>query len=47
MRKNVRRVKDPADGVVDKLGLGVGLVTALVGENPKTGGDETCPEGIQ
>ena len=40
-------MEDPADGVVDELGLGVGLVTAFVGNNPKTGCDETCPEGIQ
>lgn len=40
-------MKDPTDGIVDKLGLGVGLVTAFVGDDPKTGGDETSPEGIE
>jgi hypothetical protein len=40
-------MQDPADGVVDKLGLRVGLVTTFVGDDPETGGDETCPEGIQ
>jgi hypothetical protein len=40
-------VENPTDGVVDELGLGVGLVTTFVGNDPKTGGDETSPEGIQ
>lgn len=40
-------MEDPADGIVNELGLGVCLVTALVGNYPKTGSDETSPEGIQ
>ena len=40
-------MEDPTDGVVDKFGLGVGLMTAFVGNDPKTGGDETSPEGIE
>ena len=40
-------MEDPADGIVNELGLGIGLVTAFVGDDPKTGGDETGPEGIQ
>lgn len=39
-------MEDPTDGVVNELGLGVGLVTTFVGNDPKTGGDETSPEGI-
>lgn len=40
-------MEDPTDGVVDELGLGVGLVTTFVGNDPKTGGNETSPEGIR
>ena len=40
-------MEDPTDGIVDKLGLGVGLVTTFVGDDPKAGGDETSPEGIE
>ena len=40
-------MEDPTNGVVDKLGLGVGLVATFVGNDPKTGGDEASPEGIQ
>lgn len=45
--RHIPRVEDPTDGVVDKLGLSVGLVTAFVGDDPKTSGDETSPEGIE
>ena len=40
-------VEEPTDGVVNELGLGVGLVTAFVGNDPNTGGNETSPEGIK
>lgn len=40
-------MEDPADGIVDELGLGVGLVATFMGDDPKAGGDETSPEGIQ
>lgn len=40
-------MEEPTDGVVDELGLRVGLVTTFMGNDPKTGGDETSPEGIQ
>jgi hypothetical protein len=45
--KYIRGMKDPADGVVDELGLGVGLVTTLMSKDPNTGGDEASPKGIQ
>ena len=40
-------MKDPADGIVDELGLGERLVTAFVGNNPETGHDETVGERIE
>jgi len=40
-------VEDPADGVVHQLGLGEGLVTTFMGDDPKAGCDETGPEGVQ
>ena len=39
-------MEDPTDGVVEEFGLGVSLVTTFVGDDPKTGGNETSPEGI-
>jgi hypothetical protein len=39
-------VADPADGVVQDLGGGEGLVAALVGENPHAGADETLDDGV-
>lgn len=44
---HVPGVKDPADGIVDELGLGERLVTAFVGNNPETGHDETVGERIE
>jgi hypothetical protein len=44
---DLRRVEDPTDGVVDCLRLGKRLVTALVGDDPETSGEETGPEGIE
>lgn len=41
------RVADPADGVIQDLGGGEGLVTALVGQNPHTGTDKTLHNGVQ
>jgi len=41
------RVASPADGVVEGLGGGEGLVTALVGENPETSAKETLQEGVE
>jgi len=40
-------VEGPTDGIVDQLGLGVGLMTAFMGNDPKTGGNKTSPEGIK
>jgi len=40
-------MQDPTNGIVNKLGLGIGLVAALVGNDPNTGGDEACPESIE
>lgn len=39
-------VADPADGVVDDLGWGESLVSALVSEDPDTGTEETLNHGI-
>ena len=39
-------VAEPADGVVEGLGRGEGLVTALVSQHPKTGTDETLDNGV-
>lgn len=41
------RVADPANGVVQDLGGGEGLVTTLVGQNPHAGADETLHDGVQ
>lgn len=38
---------NPANGVVQSLGRGEGLVTALVGQNPDTGTKETLDDGVQ
>lgn len=40
-------MKDPSDGVVDELGLGEGLMTTLVGNNPKTSGKKSCRKAVQ
>lgn len=40
-------VADPADSVVQDLGGGEGLVTALVGQDPNTGTDEALDNGVQ
>lgn len=40
------RVTDPANGVVQGLGRREGLVTALVGQDPETGTDETLNNGV-
>jgi hypothetical protein len=40
-------VEDPANGVVDGLRGGEGLVTALVGNNPDTGGRERARDGVR
>ena len=45
--KNSRRVQNPSHSVVDRLGLGECLMTALVAKNPDTGGKETSNEGIE
>jgi hypothetical protein len=39
-------VEEPADGVVDGLRLGEGLVATLVGNDPKTSSDKTGSYGI-
>lgn len=39
-------VADPANGVVQDLGGGEGLVTALVGQDPNAGTDETLHDGV-
>ena len=41
VRDKEGRVENPSDTVVDGLGRRVGLVTALVGDNPDTGTEET------
>ena len=38
---------NPANGVVQSLGGGEGLVTALVGQDPDTGTKETLDDGVQ
>lgn len=45
--QHVPGVEDPTDGIVHELGLGVGLVATLVGDDPNASGDEASPEGIQ
>ena len=44
---NLRRVEEPTDGVVDRLGLGKRLVTALVGDDPEAGAEESDKEGVE
>ena len=46
-RKDIRGVEDPANGVVDEFGLGVGLVATFMGNDPNASGNETRPEGIE
>lgn len=38
---------DPANSVVQNLGGGEGLVTALVGQNPDTSSDQTLDDGVK
>nr|POF17551.1 hypothetical protein CFP56_12965 [Quercus suber] len=40
-------VEDPADGVVEGLAGGEGLVAALVGEHPEAGTDQALQDGVQ
>lgn len=40
-------MKNPADRVVDELGLGERLVATFVGDDPETGHDETVGERIE
>ena len=40
-------VKNPADKVVDRLGLREGLVTTFMCDNPETGCKETGEESIE
>ena len=47
VRHEQKRVADPADGVVQHLGGGEGLVAALVGQDPDTGSEETLDDGVQ
>lgn len=42
-----RRVKNPADSVVNSFGLGERLVTALVSDNPKTSGYKTGGKAVE
>ena len=41
------RVADPANGVIQNLGGGEGLVAALVGQHPHSGADKTLHNGVQ
>ena len=43
----LRRVKDPAHGVIDKLGLGECLMSTLVCDDPETHPKKTDPKAIQ
>lgn len=45
--RHVRRVEHPTDGVVDDLGLGKRLVTALVRDDPKAGGKKAGKECVE
>jgi hypothetical protein len=45
VRDQEGRVQDPSYRVVDGLGLGEGLVTTLVSDDPETGTEETEEEG--
>lgn len=47
VRDQEGRVQDPTNGIVDRLGLRVGLVTALVSNDPDTRHDETLGETVQ
>lgn len=40
-------MEEPTDGVVDRLRLREGLVTALVSNDPEARGDEASSKGIQ
>lgn len=40
-------MKDPANGVVESLGRREGLVTTLVGDNPKTSTEQTLENGVE
>lgn len=40
-------MEDPTDSVVDHLGLGEGLVTTFVGDDPETGSEETSEESVK
>jgi hypothetical protein len=42
-----RRVQHPADGIVDRLGLGEGLVATFVSDDPKASGHQTSGEAVQ
>lgn len=46
VRNEERRVDDPADCVVEGLGLAEGLMTAFVGNDPETGARQTSGKGI-
>ena len=46
-RIRVRRVKNPSNGVVQGLGLGERLVSALVRKDPQAGADEAIGEAVQ
>ena len=45
--QDLRGVEDPTNCVVDELGLGECLMTALVGDDPKTSHDEAVSEGVE
>ena len=40
-------MEDPTDGVVESLGRREGLVTTLVGNNPKTSTEQTLEDGVE
>lgn len=40
-------MQNPANAIVNHFGLGKRLVTALVGNNPKTGRKETRAEAVE
>lgn len=46
IKANLRRVKNPSNGVVDGFGLGEGLVATLVGNNPQAGCEKAGEETI-
>jgi len=39
-------VAEPADRVVEQLGLGESLVTTLVGQDPETSAEEALEDGV-